>query len=273
MLTKDEIKDFFILESSHAKRELGQNFLISKDVVLDIVNSLEINKDEKVLEIGPGLGSLTEELLLRTNNLTVVEYDHKFVNFLTKNFENSSINIVKSNILHFKDYLFSKIIGNLPYYITSDIIEYILLNYKDLKEGVFMVQKECLDRIMAKSGKDFNVLNILLDYRTDIKKLFIVKRNNFFPEPNIDSIVFKINVKENSSYEDSLLIYKVSTILFKNRRKTIYNNLKVLNIDDETLKNLINSLNLKLTTRAEELNLKIIEKLVNELLKIGAITY
>ncbi len=267
MLSVAEIKDFFKLEASHAKKELGQNFLINEEVISNICNALEINDNDNVLEIGPGLGSLTDELVKKTHNLTLVEYDAKFYNFLCKCHEDKGIKIIKSNILHFKDYSMNKVIGNLPYYITSDILEFIALNYKNLEKGVFMIQLEALKRICARSGKDYNALNLLLMYKYDIKELFKVKKNNFFPEPNVDSVVFSITPKKDINFNFGNSLYKVSKILFTNRRKTIQNNLKAIIKDKNTMDEVLQEASLNPSLRAEDLSLenyiKLTEILIN----------
>ena len=268
MLNKDQIKDFFALENSHAKKELGQNFLIDLETIDNIVNSLNVIKGERVLEIGPGLGALTNELIKKDINLTCVEYDLKFVNFLNKSYENcKNLTIIKNNILHFKDFSFKKVIGNLPYYITTDILEYIFKNFENLEEAVFMVQNEALNRILALSGKDFNAINVLIAYRYEIEKLFIVSKNNFFPIPNVDSIVFRIKIKENSDFNFSLALLKVSKILFKFRRKTIYNNLKVIVNNSNELTLLLEKCGLSPNSRPEQLKIDDFIKITNELVE------
>ena len=268
MLNKDQIKDFFALENSHAKKELGQNFLIDLETIDNIVNSLNVIKGERVLEIGPGLGALTNELIKKDINLTCVEYDQKFVNFLNKSYENcKNLTIIKNNILHFKDFSFKKVIGNLPYYITTDILEYIFKNFENLEEAVFMVQNEAFNRILALSGKDFNAINVLIAYRYEIEKLFIVSKNNFFPIPNVDSIVFRIKIKENSDFNFSLALLKVSKILFKFRRKTIYNNLKVIVNNSNELTLLLEKCGLSPNSRPEQLKIDDFIKITNELVE------
>lgn len=268
MLNKDQIKDFFALENSHAKKELGQNFLIDLETIDNIVSSLNVIKGERVLEIGPGLGALTNELIKKDINLTCVEYDQKFVNFLNKSYENcKNLTIIKNNILHFKDFSFKKVIGNLPYYITTDILEYIFKNFENLEEAVFMVQNEALNRILTLSGKDFNAINVLIAYRYEIEKLFIVSKNNFFPIPNVDSIVFKIKIKENSDFNFSLALLKVSKILFKFRRKTIYNNLKVIVNNSNELTLLLEKCGLSPNSRPEQLKIDDFIKITNELIE------
>ncbi len=268
MLSKDEIKDFFLLENSHAKKELGQNFLIDENAIKKIVESINIKENDKVLEIGPGLGALSDELVNISNDLTLVEYDQKFVNFLISSYrDKNNVKIIKSNILHFKDYSFNKIIGNLPYYISTEILEYLFKHFDKINQMVFMVQSEFLNRILANKGKDYAPLNILINYRYNIEKLFIVKKTSFFPIPNVDSVVFKITIKDNTSFAYSLLLYKVANILFKNRRKTIYNNLKPLFKDTDELELFLNELNLKENLRAEELDLSTYLKITDKLLE------
>ena len=273
MLNKEEIKDFFELEFSHAKKELGQNFLIDQKIITEIVNSLSINDNENILEIGPGLGALTSELLAKNINLTVVEYDQKFVNFLNNCYsKNKNLTVIKGNFLTYKDYSFSKLIGNLPYYITTEIIEHILKDFYNFKEGVFMVQNEALNRLLSLKGKDYNALNIMINYGYDVKKLFLVSKNSFFPMPNVDSIVFKIVRKENSDQKFNLSLLKVSKTLFKLRRKTIYNNLKTIINDENMIKNVLNSVSLKENMRAEELSVNDFTNLTKELLKLNIIS-
>lgn len=266
MLKIDEIIDFFKLERSHAKKELGQNFLIKEEVAKNIVNSLDIQKEDKVLEIGPGLGALTDFLVISSSNLTLVEYDQKFVNFLTKAYENYDINIVKNNILKFRDFTYNKVIGNLPYYITSDIIEYICLNYVNLDKAVFMIQKECLKRFTSKSGKDYNALNVLVLYLYEVEELFKVTKENFFPIPNVESIVFSLKPKKSVDREFAKLIYKVAKICFSNRRKTIQNNLSSISKNKDVINTCLKECGLSETARAEQLN---IEQFINLTLKLA----
>ena len=268
MLNKEEIIDYFKLVNSHAKKELGQNFLINKDIAESIVNALDIKESDKVLEIGPGLGALTGFVLEKTyDTYKVVEYDQKFVEFLTRSFSDKKIEIVKNNILKEKDFSFNKIIGNLPYYISSEIILKAALEYPLLEKAVFMVQKECYKRIVAKSGKDYNALNVLLDYLFVIKQEINVGRDNFFPAPNVDSLVFSLAKKEEINMSFAGFLYKISKICFQNRRKTIYNNLQSLVKNKEELSLILNKANLKENLRAEELTTSDFIRLTSEIYK------
>lgn len=266
MLSKTEIIDYFKLVNSHAKKELGQNFLINENIANEIVDKLEISSNDEVLEIGPGLGALTSAILTKNyKRYKVVEYDQKFVEFLTKSYGDKNIEITKNNILKEKDYSFNKIIGNLPYYITSDIILKIALDYVNIEKGVFMVQKECLKRIVAKNGKDYNSLNVLLDYLFEIKTEIQVGRNNFFPAPNVDSLVFSLIKKQEKGVSFAGFLYKIAKICFQNRRKTIFNNLSSTYKDKEKLLKILKKINLSEKTRAEELSVDDYVSLANQL--------
>lgn len=267
MLNKNEIIDFFKLNNSHAKKELGQNFLINEKIIQNIVKELEIKEEDSVLEIGPGLGALTGEIIGKSHDYTVVEYDAKFVDFLGRSYENQNIKIVKNNILKFKEFSANKVIGNLPYYITTDILEYIILNFKNLDMGVFMVQKECLNRILALDGKDYNAINVLIADFYDIKTLFIVKKDNFFPEPNVESVVFKITKKQEKNLSFAGILYKTARILFANRRKTVSNNLNNIVRNKELTSTILLEAGIDQNMRAEQLKIIDFNNLASTLLK------
>lgn len=271
MLKTNEIIDFFKLENSHAKKELGQNFLINEKVANDIVNALDIKDSDSVLEIGPGLGALSEIIFKQTKNYVAVEYDQKFVNYLNKVFENSNVRIVKNNVLKFKEFTFNKIIGNLPYYLTSDIVEYVALNFTNIEKAVFMVQKECLKRFTAKSGKDYNSLNVLILYLYGVEELFKVTKENFFPVPNVESLVFSMTPRKNIDRDLAKKIYKVAKICFSNRRKTILNNLNTIAKNKSIISESLLECNLKDSTRAEELDINDFEKLTLTLINKNVI--
>ena len=272
MLDTKEIIDFFTLEQSHAKKELGQNFLINKKVCEDIVNLLSPLNNEKVLEIGPGLGALTDILIKKNYDLTCVEYDAKFVNYLNLAYgKYPNITIIKNNIIKEKEVGFDRVIGNLPYYMTTEIISFITTKDTILKECVFMVQKECYLRLTSLDGKDFNGINVYLKYMFNINACFDVKKNNFFPVPSVDSIVFKMVRKEDSSLQFGLKLYKVANCLFINRRKTILNNLNMIVKNKENTAKIISECNLKENCRAEQLTINDFINLTNILIQDGYI--
>ncbi|MBP5694024.1 MAG: ribosomal RNA small subunit methyltransferase A [Bacilli bacterium] len=267
MLSVEEIIDFFKLENSHAKKELGQNFLINKKACQNIVDFLEIDSDDQILEIGPGLGALTGLIVGKPKRFVAVEYDQKFVNFLEKSYKNQNVEIVKNNILKYRDYSFNKVIGNIPYYISSDIVEKICLNFEKLDKAILMVQKECFERITAKKGKDYNALNVLLLFMYDTKLKLTVSKQNFFPVPKVDSVVFEIKKKPLRDIEFAKVLYKTSKICFSNRRKTLLNNLSPVVRNKDLTIEILNNSNIKQTARAEELSISEFVVLTEELLR------
>ena len=257
MLTRDEIKDYFKLESSHAKKELGQNFLCNQKVIDGIVELINPQKEDVLLEIGPGLGALTNDLIGKCDNFTVVEYDAKFVDYLSRAYEGQNIKIVKNNILKYKDFNANKVTGNLPYYITSDILLFVAINFKKLDRAVFMMQREAFKRITAKHGtKDYNVLNIVLDYTFKFKQNMIVPSTSFFPKPNVDSVVIAFNRRKD--IDESLIrpLLVCTRAMFLNRRKTLFNNLNSLVRNKERSLEIIAQLGYDVNCRAEELKLE-----------------
>jgi len=273
MLNRDEIKEYFRLENSHAKKELGQNFLVNQKTVNEIISLLDLKKNDVLLEIGPGLGALTNDLIGKSAKYTVVEYDAKFVDYLNRAYGSSdNIRIVKNNILKFKEFDANKIVGNLPYYITSDILLYVAMNFSNLEKAIFMMQREAFKRITAKMGtKDYNVLNIVLDYCFSIKTNMIVVKTSFFPIPNVDSVVLTFTKKKDADSSFIKPLLTCTRAMFVNRRKTIYNNLNSLVKNKEKTMEIITNLNFKPNQRAEELNLKNFIDLTNVLLKLNII--
>jgi 16S rRNA (adenine1518-N6/adenine1519-N6)-dimethyltransferase len=272
MLNRDEIKSYFKLENSHAKKELGQNFLCNQKTIDEIVSLLKLKEDDVLLEIGPGLGALTNDLVGKTKKYTVVEYDAKFVDYLSRAYEGQNIKIIKNNILKYREYDANKIVGNLPYYITSDILLYIAINYKKLDTAVLMMQREAFNRICAKKGtKDYNVLNIVLAYVFKVTKNMIVVKTSFFPMPQVDSVV--VSFDRRKDIDDKMIrpLLTCARAMFLNRRKTLFNNMNSLVRDKEKSMEIINGLKFSPTCRAEELDLEDFLNLTQVLLQLGII--
>ena len=268
MLNVEEIKEYFKLEDSHAKKELGQNFLVEKETITTICYALNINENDKILEIGGGLGQLSEELVGKTEDYTIVELDQKFAKFLTDSFKNSNVKIVRSDILKFKDCYQNKVVGNLPYYITTDIIEYIIKRFDNLEYAVLMIQDEAYRRITKKEGKDYGPVNIALDYLFEIKIIKKVNKNCFFPVPSVDSIVFSLTKKQEKNIDFARNLLKICKILFLNRRKTIFNNLQNYLKDKDLTTSILNELKIPLTKRPEEISTDLFCKLTEKLIMI-----
>ena len=222
-----------------AKKKFGQNFLIDLSVINNIIKSIAPKPKDKILEIGPGMGALTFEILKFIDSIDVVEIDQDMINFLEKRNDNKKIKLINKNILDIDDVFFSeytKIIGNLPYYISSEILIKITKNPNQKTSYYFMLQKEVADRISSAEGKsNFGRISAFLQYFFKIDLLFDVGPESFDPIPKIRSSIVKLEpIKRNNlkvfSHEKYELLLRHS---FKQKRKKIKNNLKnFLSLDD-----------------------------------------
>lgn len=268
-LNKDFINEFFRFHNSNPSKKLGQNFLIDNKIIEKIVDSIKFYNDSKVLEIGPGLGALTNKLVNKNINLTCVEYDYRFYEYLLKVYENK-IDIKNVDFLKYNEIEFDFVLGNLPYSITTGIIEKILLNFINVKECVFMVQEEFYDRVLNPYKKETSPLSILLEYRMNTKKITKVNKNSFYPTPNVDSVVFKLTNK-NIDFLFSINLYKTLRIIFNNKRKTIFNNLKLAKVNNEDSLKIEEEAGFMFKKRAQELKLNEFILLTNLLIKYKVI--
>ena len=208
-----------------AKHEVGQNFLIDTDAAKRIVDTLDIQKDEKVIEIGSGAGSLTYFLAESEGKVDAIDIDESLVMKLQEDFKDK-VNVQYGNGVKWDYSPYDKIIGNLPYYITSLLIERALLCGTSTKKMVFMVQKEAGERLLASVGnKDYGPLPILIALLSKAKREFTVRRNSFAPAPHVDSVVLSFTMLP-ARLENVDEIYKFCSALFLQRRKTLFNNLK-----------------------------------------------
>lgn len=240
-----------------AKHEVGQNFLVDQDVSKKIVSFLEIKEADHVLEIGSGAGSLSYFLAQYDNQIDLIDIDEALVTKLQHDFEEkTNIHPQMGNAMRFPMDGYTKIIGNLPYYITSGILERVLLNAKDLTRGVFMVQKEAYLRLNAKTGnKDYGPLPLLIQYRAKMNKLLNVSRSSFSPTPHVDSLVFSLDFNQNS-IEEANALYSLLNAVFLHRRKTILNNLTSHLKSAEKAKDALTKASIPCNKRPEEITLE-----------------
>lgn len=223
-----------------AKKSLGQNFLTDKNIIKKIIKIGNIKKNNTVLEIGAGYGSLTETIVAtEVKKIFAVEKDKKLASFLKKKFTNNkNIEIINDDIMNFilKKNIKSNIIvfGNLPYNISTQILASLIMLKKWppwYEVLILMFQKEVADRILAKSHtKEFGRLSILSNWRLEIKKHFDVSGNSFFPKPKINSTVLSFKPKKNILFnlQNPKNLEIVTRVLFSNRRKMINKNFKKL---------------------------------------------
>lgn len=254
------------------KKNYGQNFIVDENIINNIIIKSEINECSTVVEIGAGAGSLTYKLAKTAKEVIAFEIDERLKDVLESN-----LNDLKNVELIFGDFLTHDIgkvlknkenlcvVANLPYYITTPIITKFIDEQIDVKKMVLMVQKEVGDRFRAKPGtKDYNSLTIFLNYYFDIIKIMDVSRNVFMPKPNVDSIVIALNKKENRyQLKNEEFFFKLVRASFKQKRKTISNNLK--EYDLVTVAEVLKKHNLTLMTRAEQIPLDIFVEMANAL--------
>ena len=256
------------------KKSLGQNFLTDKNYLEKIVKVSNLEPNNLVIEIGPGSGNLTKEIAKNSNKVLCYEIDKRLEPILKDNLkEFNNIDIIFDDFLKrdikkdLENYNYNNlyVIANLPYYITTPIIEKLIESDINLKQITIMIQKEVGDRFAATpKTKDYNSLTVYLNYYFNIKKEFIVSRNAFIPKPNVDSIVITLKRKDNLLYlKDKELFNKLLKESFKFKRKTIKNNLN--NYDLKKIEEILNKYNFNLNTRAEEIPLEVFVEITNNL--------
>lgn len=250
-----------------AKHEVGQNFLVDKDAAEKIVSFAELKKTDRVLEIGPGAGSLSYFIAKEGCQSDLVDIDEGLITKLSEDFaEEKNVHPIVGNALKWDFSPYTKVIGNLPYYITTSLLERVLLEGKNLIKGSFMIQKEAFMRITSKIGSsDYGPLPILLSYRAITKKEMLVPRTSFLPSPHVDSVVFSLSFNETSDVLPKNL-YKILNAMFLHRRKTILNNLSSFVGDSSKAKGILEKTHIDPKERPENLSLPQYLSLTKELL-------
>ena len=276
----------FIMKKYHIKanKNLGQNFLIDEQVIEKIVNSSEIGKEDCVIEIGPGLGTLTKELLEKAGKVISIELDKKMIPILKdrfllyKNFELINDDVLRVNLKKiiadekergFKDV---KIVANLPYYITTPIIMKLLEEKLDLKSIIVMVQKEVADRLIAvPSDKDTGAITYSVYYYAKGEEILEVPKTSFIPEPEVTSKVIKLDIRKEPpvKVKSPEVMFRIIKCAFMQRRKTLLNalvNTKVFLNKDEGIK-ILKKIGLREDIRAEKLKIEDFAKITDSILK------
>ena len=252
-----------------AKKNLGQNFLIDKNILEKIVKSTNI-EDKTVLEVGPGTGNLTEYIFKKNpKKIIAIEKDNELVNILKKRFENK-LDIINDDILQIDETKLSKekliVFGNLPYNISTEILIKWIINIGDVlwfENLVLMFQKEVGDRIISNyNNSKYGRLSILSNWKFKINKICDIKPNSFFPKPKIDSSLLFFEPKRNYyKFKDPKNLEKITRIFFNSRRKMIkkpFN--QIFNGDVRILE----KLKIDLSLRPQNLNFETYYKLTEE---------
>ena len=219
------------MEKVKPLKKFGQNYLIDKNILDKIIDEIKPKEDDNIIEIGPGTGSLTEKLISKVKTLTAIEIDSRVIENLQIRFP--SLNIIQRDFLKTNLHEFGsnknklRIIGNIPYNLTSPIIFSMIENIDLMNDSVLMVQYEVAKRMTAKKGtKDYGILSVLLNYFADVKLCFKVSPNVFYPKPKVFSSIVHIyfDNKFPDAVDDNVFI-KIVKASFGNRRKTIKNSL------------------------------------------------
>ena len=254
-----------------AKKSLGQNFLIDKNVISKIVAEISACENDLIIEVGPGQGALTKELKKYNTSLIAYEVDRDLITILSK-LEDDKTRVIwqdflKSDIREdIKNIKYNKlyIVGNLPYYITTPIIEHIMDSNINLDKLVIMVQKEVADRFLAKPhSKEYGYITVVLNYYFDISKVTNVSKYAFKPVPKVESTVLRLVPKNN---KEDLDFNKYKFFLkkcFSQKRKTLKNNLKGYNWN--LVNEILNKYNLSENVRAEEISGEILVEIFKNL--------
>ena len=251
----------------HPKKFLGQHFLIDENISKKIIDSIDFSLFDKVIEVGPGKGALTKYLFNLKENLTLIEIDKESILFLKNEFKNENFEIIEKDFLKFnipKSYpLLSNIliIGNFPYNISSQILFKAIDDYNSISSLVGMFQKEVAERIVSEHNtKKYGILSVKTQLLYDVKILFNVSPNVFFPKPKVDSAVISMTRKKNITLDCDLnLLDKVIKLSFQQRRKKLKNSLKRLDIQENILEDSIFGL------RPEQLSVEEFVKLTQKI--------
>jgi 16S rRNA (adenine1518-N6/adenine1519-N6)-dimethyltransferase len=256
--TPSELRQFLISLGISARKAFSQNFLIDQNIVQKILSEADLKDGDSILEIGPGPGALTEQILKKNVSLTAVEYDRALAKALERfDILPGHLTIAQQDFLKFPlENLTTptKVIANLPYHISTVILERLLLAKNLFSDFVLMFQQEYINRISAPpSCKDFGALTIFINFYCDIVQTFPVSRNCFYPSPNVDSAVIHLRPKRVLPEVDEAAFFTFVRNLFSQRRKTLLSRLKKINSQAEEK---LTSLSICKNARPENLGLE-----------------
>lgn len=270
-----EAETLFLMKKYNitANKNYGQNFLIDENSVDEIIYSSEISKTDLVIEIGPGLGTLTSKLLEKAGKVICIELDSKMITVLNdrfslyNNFELLHEDVLKVDLnslidLNLKELnlIKCKVVANLPYYITTPIIMKLLEEKLHLASITVMVQKEVALRLTdVPGGKDCSAITYTIHYYSNPKMILNVPKSSFIPAPKVDSAVIKLDILENNNFNitNEKLFFQIIKYAFMQKRKTLLNSLTNSKIaSKETLEKMLLSLNLNPSIRAERLSIE-----------------
>ncbi len=273
-------KETIAKHNFHFSKSLGQNFLIDQNIITKIIDGAEIGPAENVIEIGPGIGSLTQELTDRAKKVVAIEIDKSLIPILKETLQDkTNIEIINADVLKVDlNKLISErfdggavtVIGNLPYYITTPIIMKCLEEKVPIKAIVIMIQKEVADRMKAKpSTKDYGALSVAVQYYCNVENIVNVPPTVFIPQPKVDSSVIRLNVLKEPRVKviSEEIFFGIVKDSFGKRRKTLLNSLSSggLMLSKELVREVFASCNIDEKRRGETLSLDEFALLANEI--------
>ncbi|WP_276788438.1 16S rRNA (adenine(1518)-N(6)/adenine(1519)-N(6))-dimethyltransferase RsmA [Veillonella magna] len=256
----------------HMSKKLGQNFLIRRSVVDEIVAAAELTAGEPVLEIGPGIGTLTQGLAQSGAAVTAVELDRRLLEVLDTTlaqYDNVRIihgDVLKVNIPEIMNHKPFKVVANLPYYITTPIIMSLLEMKLTIERLVVMVQREVAERMVAQPGtKAYGALSVAVQYYTEPSIVMDVPPRAFMPAPEVTSAVICCRLREKPPVEvaDEKLFFRVVKAAFAQRRKTFSNTMKTTGLDKETIASVLAKANIDGARRGETFSLQELADVAN----------
>lgn len=284
----DITKQMLLHYGLNPKKKFGQNFLINEDILDNIVDISGVSSEDDVIEIGPGIGALTAKLAKRAHKVLAVEIDHELISVLSQTLANyTNISILESDILKVDfdevikrfglniDHI--KIVANLPYYITTPILLFLLKQKEVHFESItVMVQKEVAERMTSAPGnKDYGSLTLLIQYYMNAELVLKVDRTYFMPQPKVDSAVVNLTKKSNFvRFNNERSLFKVIRECFNHRRKNLLNNLVNLTgkKNKTVLLQIFDEMNIDKNIRAEKLTLKQFMILTDNLMKVNLLS-
>ena len=283
MSSLEETKYILKKYNIKANKKLGQNFLIDDNVIENIIIAAGVTEEDLIIEIGPGLGTLTSKLLEKAGRVIAVELDENMLKILQDRFKlYNNIQLINEDILkiNLKELITSnlnnlknvKIVANLPYYITTPIIMKLLEDRLNLESITVMVQKEVADRITAVPGDKLSgAITYSVNYYSTTEKVVLVGKECFIPSPEVDSEVIKLNIRKEPpvEVENEEIFFKIIKASFMQRRKTLANSLTNAGIikDKESANRIFDKMNLKPDIRGEKLTIEEFAKLADLITK------
>ena len=259
-------------------KSLGQNFLIDESVLTDIVEGAEVNDEDLVIEIGPGVGSLTAKLLCKDKKVVYIELDNDLIPILqTELGEEPNFKLIHNDALKvdFNEIIGEeksvKLVANLPYYVTTPIIARLLKEDYKFKSLTIMIQKEVAERIDAEPNcKEYGALSLMVQYYCNTKIVRRVAPSCFIPRPKVDSIVIRLDKlsEPRVNVKDEKLMFDIIRNSFNMRRKTLWNGIKFLGLPKENLELAFEKAGIDPKRRGETLSLEEFAKLADEIYNI-----